>query len=271
MTDSFEAFRDGEALRGDDFTDTEIEQWFADEEEGYANLGAKDKGKYHYVYHQLNTLSCFRFLDRQSTYPNVLGFGSAYGDEFLPIIDQIGELTIVDPSEHFVSNEVHGRKCRYVKPSVNGALPFPEQEFDLAVCFAALHHVPNVSTVVTEIARVLKPGGTLLVREPIVSMGDWSRPRSGLTKNERGIPLKIFRKIVQSAGFEIRHETLFGFRAVPVLARKLGLSTYNDKRMTKLDFMLSRAFRWNYRYHATSTFSKLRPVAAALVLHKREQ
>ena len=268
MQDNFSEFQDGTKLRGDDFTDAEIRQWFLDEEEGYANLGAKDKSSYRYLYHQLNTLSCYRHLDQAARFPKVLGFGSAYGDEFLPIIDQIEELTIVDPSEHFVATEVHGKKCEYVKPAFNGELPFQTATYDLAVCFSALHHVPNVSTVVKEIARCLRPGGIFLVREPIVSMGNWSQPRSGLTKNERGIPLKILRKIFGTAGFDIQRETLFGFRLIPRLAQKLGVNMYNDARMTRLDFLVSRAFRWNYRYHASSSFEKLRPVAAAMVLKK---
>ena len=268
MTADFKYYRDGERLRGDDFTEEEIQQWFADEEEGYANLGAKEKDTYRYLYHELNRLSCYRYLEKNARFDKVLGIGSAYGDEFKPIIERVEELAIVDPSDHFVSQEVLGRKCEYVKPSVSGDLPFDDAQFDLAVCFSALHHVPNVSHVVGEIARCIRPGGDFVVREPIVSMGDWTKPRPGLTKNERGIPLKLLRKIMSNAGLEMQHETLFGFRAIPMLAKRLGLSTYSDPRVTKLDFFLARAFRWNYRYHATSSFAKLRPVAVAMVLRK---
>ena len=37
------------------------------------------------------------------------------------------------------------------------ALPFRSGTFDKAVCFSALHHVPNMARALTEIARVLRP------------------------------------------------------------------------------------------------------------------
>lgn len=49
------------------------------------------------------------------------------------------------------------------------SLPFPEASFDSAVYFNALHHVPVAvqGKALREAARVLRPGGTLLVVEPI--------------------------------------------------------------------------------------------------------
>jgi ubiquinone/menaquinone biosynthesis C-methylase UbiE len=41
------------------------------------------------------------------------------------------------------------------------ALPFPDGSFDLVTCRIAAHHFPNVPAFVAEVARVLKPGGTL--------------------------------------------------------------------------------------------------------------
>lgn len=38
-------------------------------------------------------------------FENVLGFGSAYGFEFEPIVDKIGSITIVEPSEKLISNK----------------------------------------------------------------------------------------------------------------------------------------------------------------------
>ncbi|WP_158887186.1 class I SAM-dependent methyltransferase [Amycolatopsis anabasis] len=41
-------------------------------------------------------------------------------------------------------------------------LPFPDAEFDLAVCFNGLHCLPDPPAAVREIARCLKPGGRLI-------------------------------------------------------------------------------------------------------------
>ncbi len=42
-------------------------------------------------------------------------------------------------------------------------LPFADETFDLVTCFLVMPHVPDDSTALTELARVLKPGGTLAI------------------------------------------------------------------------------------------------------------
>ena len=49
-----ERFLAGEALYGDDFSPEQIKEWFDDEREGYAGLGAGDASTYAYQYHALN-------------------------------------------------------------------------------------------------------------------------------------------------------------------------------------------------------------------------
>lgn len=46
------------------------------------------------------------------------------------------------------------------------ALPHREDSFDLVICNGALCHMPGLDQVVSEIARVLHPGGLYLGREP---------------------------------------------------------------------------------------------------------
>ncbi len=41
-------------------------------------------------------------------------------------------------------------------------LPFPDNEFDLCVCFNGLHCLPDPARAVRELARCLKPGGRLV-------------------------------------------------------------------------------------------------------------
>src|SRR5438132_1463508 len=91
----------GKKLWGDDFNLREIAAWYEDEKDGYANLGAKEKVRYRYAYHALNKRHGYRYLPNRQ-FNNVLGFGSAYGDEFLPILPRIRSLTITDPSESFI-------------------------------------------------------------------------------------------------------------------------------------------------------------------------
>jgi ubiquinone/menaquinone biosynthesis C-methylase UbiE len=47
------------------------------------------------------------------------------------------------------------------------ALPFAEARFDLVTCRIAPHHFPDIPTFVSEVERVLKPGGTFALADNI--------------------------------------------------------------------------------------------------------
>jgi SAM-dependent methyltransferase len=269
MNNHFSRYADGHTLYGDDFSDAEISQWFADEKEGYADLGAKNTESYVYAYHQLNQYHGFQYL-QQAHYKNALGFGSAYGDEFLPIKDKIAQLTIIDPSSAFANiRNVHDIPCKYAQPHPSGDMAFNDNSFDLIICLGVLHHIPNVSHVLKECFRCLESGGMMLIREPIISMGDWSKPRAGLTKRERGIPLQVFEKIIAEAGFCIIHKAPCMFPLTAKIASILGILPFNNALFTRLDTWLCKLFTWNLRYHPQKRIHKLRPTSAYFVLLKK--
>ena len=266
--DSMQPYFSGQQLYGDDFDATGIEAWFRDEEEGYADLGARDADAYSYGYHALNDRHAFRFI-RDQRFNALLGFGSAYGDELRPLVGKVDAVTIVDPSAAFVRSDVFGTPATYVKPAADGRLPLADAAFDLATCFGVLHHIPNVSAVMLELARVTEPGGHLLLREPIVSMGDWRQPRRGLTKRERGIPLCLLRSRANASGFEIVHEAVCMFPLTTRLFRWRKAPVYNSALATLVDHALSSAFAWNVNYHPTTVLQRLRPTSVFLVLRKK--
>ena len=101
-----EACFSGKKLYGDDFSPEEIEQWFQQESEGYADLGNKDLSTYTYQYHTLNRIHGFRHIAKELRFDHVLGFGSAWGYEFEPVIHRIGKLTIIEPSENMRSEQI---------------------------------------------------------------------------------------------------------------------------------------------------------------------
>jgi SAM-dependent methyltransferase len=257
----------GRRLYGDDFTPEQIAEWYEDEREGYAALGDKSRASYSYEFHALNRLHGFRFI-RGRRFRSALGLGSAYGDEFLPIVSQIDHITIVDPSDTFRVTDVGGVPCDYVKPSVDGLLPFGDESFDLAVCLGVLHHIANVTAVVQELYRCLSTGGCLLLREPIVSMGDWTQPRRRITRRERGIPLDILCDTVRAAGFRVLRQRLCVFPPMAKLWRCFGRSAYNNGVATRVDAALCRLLRSRVRYHATQLSHKIRPVSVYFVLAK---
>ena len=257
----------GEQLYGDDFTPEEIAVWYRDEQEGYASLTHDDAQAPVYLYHSLNSLHGFRNLP-DHLFAEVLGVGSAFGEEFTPLRDRIGSLTILDPSDKFVRDTVHGVPVRYVKPSPSGIMPFQDNAFDLITCFGALHHIPNVTLVMAEMFRCLKPGGYALVREPIISLGDWNHPRAGLTSRERGIPKQYFLQMIIRSGFRIRKQSYCVFPPLTRVADLFGISPFSNPFITRIDQLFSLLAQWNYRYHRTTLFQKTAPMSLYFVLIK---
>ncbi|HUW83054.1 MAG TPA: class I SAM-dependent methyltransferase [Phycisphaerae bacterium] len=269
MSDTMSIYFSGEKLYGDDFTLEQIEQWFSDEQEGYADLGAKDKQNYRYGYHQLNMRHGYSCLGPRR-FKHALGLGSAYGAEFIPIADRIGFITILDPSEAFSGTKaINGVPCEYCRPNIDGGMPFQNESFDLITCLGVMHHIPNVSKVMKECFRCVQTSGVMVIREPIVSMGDWRQPRAGLTKRERGIPIRVFRRVIIDSGFTIKREALCNFPAIPKPAARIGVVAYNNYALVWLDDVLSRVFSWNTKYHRTNFIAKLGPSSAFFVLTKR--
>jgi SAM-dependent methyltransferase len=261
---SFEKYSDGKTLYGDDFSPDKIEAWFRDEQSGYYRLAEKrEPGKY--GYHALNWRHGFRHLP-PLPFEHVLGIGSAFGDEFQPILGRAKNVTVLEAAEGF-----QNPKFEYVKPNASGRMPFADSTFDLVTCFGVLHHIPNVSTVVREMARCTKTGGWLLIREPNHSMGNWEKPRRGLTRRERGIPLPIIRKIIADAGLQIVHQRRCMFsltaRLQPLLPKERAV--YNTTWITALDDYLCNLPIWSGKYHATNLIQRFRPWAVFLVLQKR--
>ena len=265
----------GEVIYGDNFNIDEINKWFEMEKEGYSSLGTlelKDLNKNIYHYHQLNKLYGFKYIDSLKNFKNVLGIGSATGIEFDPIIDKIESLHILEPSDILREKKIKILDIKYVEPTIEGVINFENNKFDLITSFGVLHHIPNVSFVISEISRVLNNGGLFLFREPIVSMGDWRKKRYGLTKNERGLPIKVLKKIILENNFEIIAENYCFTLTTPlnkIFIKFCKTPIYYYKTYLLFDKIISKLLRLNIKYHATNKYDKLYPQNVFFVLKKR--
>ena len=255
----------GNQLFGDSFTKEEIKKWYEYEEQAYANM-VMDEKTYLYDTHELNRFLAFNRLPH-GKFHKVLSYGGAFGDELLPVINQIEDITILEPGDIFRKHHLGGKKVTYIKPEPFGKMPFDDNNFDLITCFSALHHIPNVSFVISEMYRVLKQGGYAIIREPITSMGDWSQNRAGCTPCERGIPKSLLEKIILKCGFKILKSHYFDFPLIRILGGKFG-KPYNNFFLTRVDYILSNIFRFNNVYYAKNKFQKLRPGAVIFILYK---
>ncbi len=269
-----DAYLSGERLYGDDLSITQIASWYEDEREGYAQLvrrygWAETEGRY--SYHPVNIWHGYRHLPKEATFDRVLGLGSATGQEFLPILARIGSIDILEPSEQLKRTDLNGVPLHYHRPSVDGTMPFADNYFHLQTCFSTLHHIPNVSYVMGQLHRCLAPGGFLLIREPVHSMGDWRYPRPMLTKHERGIPLTFFRRRIAELGFTVVRESLC-LTMNSFLQRTIGrwfrrtLTEY--QAYVYVDVVLSRLTAFNLHYHPKNLWQRIAPQSVFYVLQK---
>ncbi|HSQ59546.1 MAG TPA: methyltransferase domain-containing protein [Acidobacteriota bacterium] len=258
---------EGARLYGDDWNPDAIKRWFEEEREAYAELGAKDRSTYRYPYRALDERHLFRHLP-PGRFPEVLSVGGAYGDELLPLSGRMSRATIVEASERLKGGSVGGTPVQYVAPDPQGGLPFDSESFDLVCCLSTLHHIPNVTAVLREMARVVRGGGVVLLREPTTSMGDWRIPRRGLTKNERGIPLDYFRTAIRGANLRVLKETRCMNALTPRLGAFLRRDAYNSRGLVLFDEFVNRLLDWNKTYHARGLIQRVRPWSVAYVLQK---
>ena len=117
-----------------------------------------------------------RVLEAAALVPGdtVLDVGSGLGLLTLAAHDRIGDgwVIAVDPSVGALEELLrlaHEAKANGIMYLVGDAevLPLPNASIDAAVLRSVLVHVPDTDLAVTELARVLRPGGRLSLREPL--------------------------------------------------------------------------------------------------------
>jgi SAM-dependent methyltransferase len=265
----------GKWLYGDDFSPDQIKEWYDQEKDAFYNImkdyyrvvGRDDR--YEYEYDALNHLHAFSLLLRRR-FTCCVALGCAAGDDVAPLAPVVDRFFAIEPTEKWWRPEIGGKPARYVKPSILGDIDLADESADLATSLSVLHHIPNVSHVVGEIARVLRPGGLFVVREPISWMGDWRGPRPGITVNERGMPLGWFETMVGEVGFTIIRRRLCVLGPLTVILRRLGISRpYAVMPITLIDWLLSEALRGNVSYRRDRIAKKIAPGCAFWLLEKQ--
>jgi SAM-dependent methyltransferase len=258
----------GRKLYGNDFGQTELEAWYRAEEYGFYDLyGENNTYDGDVDTHRALTWSDAATL-RGRRYDVCLALGCANGREIAALELDIGKVIAIEPAERFWGTSVAGVPAEFRKPAVDGTIALPDNSVDLAVALHVLHHVANVGHLVAEMGRVLRPGGRLLIREPIASMGDFRIPRPGLTQCERGIPARLMRGFIAEAGLTLERMTYRSTPGLPELAMKLGMNSYNSRALVWIDQQVSRVSRFNDRYWRPALWHKLAPRLAAYIARK---
>ena len=94
------------------------------------------------------------------------------------------------------------------------ALPFEDAEFDLVTCRIAPHHFPRPERFVSEVARVLKPGGQFILEDSIapedaalaqfLNAGEVARDPTHV----RSLQLSEWRDLIRANGLTIEAERI---------------------------------------------------------------
>ena len=260
----------GLKLHGDGLDELGLAAWYADEADGYAQVAGAEVGPLDALQEpcHANRFHAFRFLP-QRQFECCLALGAASGREYAPLAGKVGRYIAIEPGRAFWRETIAGAPADYRAPSVTGVIDLPDGTCDLACSFGVLHHIANVGDVLCEVARVLKPGGWFVLREPITSLGDFRSPRPGLTRNERGIPHAMMDRLLVEAGFVIRHRRMVNFPGSREIPWKLGLkSAWDNPVVVRLDAVLAGLMSWNARYWRPRLIDKLAPRAVYWVVEK---
>jgi SAM-dependent methyltransferase len=100
----------------------------------------------------------------------ILCVGEGSGIDAIEFARNGAHVTAIDTSaktvalihRHFVEARPPGGDVHGVDAASACALPYKNESFDAVYCFGVLHHIPEVEKAVSEIVRVLKPGGLFL-------------------------------------------------------------------------------------------------------------
>lgn len=271
----------GRALAGDDYSREQLAKWYSQEENAFANMDASEGMTgtdpwYEYMRHLNEQMSepllRARWPADKPLKVMMLGPGDGTDAVFMRKLFPNTEFFFVEASPDFQKTlgERYGAGS-VIAPQIDGTIKLPEDSVDLVMAFSVLHHIANVSFVVQEVGRILRPGGLFITREPCSSMGDWSKPRSS-TPNERGISAKLMVQIAQSAGLR----NLTGQRPVPVLFAPLNLIlkrfskfiTLSKTSVRRYDRLLSSMVAGNDWYWRDRWWKKLGPSAYFYVFEK---
>ncbi len=99
-------------------------------------------------------------------------------------------------------------------------MPFAGESFDLALALDVIEHVPDDLAALTELNRVLKTGGYLLVTVPALRLL-WG-PHDVANGHYRRYTLGGLRGVIEASGFEVVRATYFNTLLFPiVLATRL--------------------------------------------------
>ena len=161
---------------------------------------------------------------------DILDAGCGTGRYALRLAEAGGRVSAVDPSPEMLAAArrkaaERGLAARFL-PGELSALPFPDACFDLAVCALVLCHVADIKGAVGELARVVRPGGQVVISDfhPFCLLVGWRTGfRAGETicfiENHQHL-IEEYVEAVLASGLEVTElrEAVVDESVIPVLS-----------------------------------------------------
>lgn len=130
-----------------------------------------------------------------------LGCGPVGLINFLPVT---GPRRAVDPLLHRYTECIRAHGIGFCAAR-GEALPFPSESMDVVLCFNVLDHVAEAGTVLEEVRRLLRPGGTLYLM--VHTFPSWLKQLLFFDRmHTYHWSRDDVRKLLESAGFRLQRE-----------------------------------------------------------------
>jgi SAM-dependent methyltransferase len=179
----------------------------------------------------------------------ILDFGCGTG-AFLPHLEQFGRVSAVD-GDHDAVAFCHQRgRTEVLHVAPEARLPFGDGQFDLVTTFDVLEHIEDDVATMSELRRVLKPGGALVAAVPAF-MFLWG-DQDEISHHFRRYRADDLSARLRAAGFSVEKTSYFNTLLFPPIAalrlirRRLRAPTAERTDFTigppRLNTLLGRAF-----------------------------
>lgn len=154
-----------------------------------------------------------RYLGPGDGERRILDLGCGTG-EMLGHLERYGRAEGVDADEQAV--EFSRRRGANVRLLESDQIPFEDSSFDLVTALDVLEHVENEAQTVAEMARVLRPSGTLLATVPAYQWM-WGA-QDEISHHLRRYTARRLGRRLGAGGFEIERLTYFNTVLFPPIA-----------------------------------------------------
>jgi len=157
---------------------------------------------------------------------NILNAGVATGatSDMLNIFGKVTSLEYDEDCCNFLRNSLG---MEVTQGSLT-ELPYPDNTFDLVCSFDVIEHIKEHDLAVSEIRRVLKPGGYYFLTVPAFEWL-WSK-HDEVNHHERRYTLPQLTSLIKSEGLEVAFSSYFNFLlSPPIFLLRMG-NIFNGKR-----------------------------------------